>query len=162
MRNVGGKKQSPVLLKVFILPPNPHSPAYSVGSWTLFLKGSFTQAACRGFLSIQCISTSRTQIRITWAWLYKLATNYLADGKTKFIVHRNSEKSYFAVTYFSAYHITKHKESKLNMLKLSQIFLKLTNTGIEEQPISPSHPVLNLLQFFEIHLQLLFAPNPSP
>lgn len=45
--------------------------------------------------------------------------------------------------------------------KKTTIFLTLTNTSIEKEPISPSHSVLYLLQFFEIDLQLLLAPYSS-
>lgn len=40
--------------------------------------------------------------------------------------------------------------------------LGLTDAGVEEQPVGPSHSVLDLLQLFEIHFQLLLAANPGP
>lgn len=37
--------------------------------------------------------------------------------------------------------------------------VKLTDAGVEEEPVRPSHSVFNLLEFLEVHLQLLLAAD---
>lgn len=78
----GKEKQSLVVRKLFIFPPTPHSPVYSVGGRTLTV--CVTLAECWGFLSIFRISASAVRTSESpGLWLFELiSTDNLAGGNT--------------------------------------------------------------------------------